>query len=552
MEIKILQDGKVIKVLKEKDPITPLQIFKKHNLTSHYTLAAVKINNSLQNLNTLIKKNCFIEFLDISTREGSLVYKNSLKLVLIRVASEAFQDVKVEVKNSIADGYYIEIYSRFLLTESDTKKLKYKMLELIKKDEKFEVLKTNISEARKIFKNNPTRLQLLKNYNEEKIKIYKFGKIYDFSPEPLLPSTGSLTIFDLKYQPPGLILRFPSKIKPDRMGKFHKQPNLVKIFTEYTRWGNILNLRFVSSLNNAVDNFNINEIILTSEALHENKIFQIAREIYKKRKEKRLILISGPSSSGKTTFSKRLAIQLKVQGLSSLKISLDDYFLDRVDTPLHENGEYDFESIKALDKELIDSHISRLLQYKSVEVPKFNFRNGKREQAGHIEKLPEKDSILIIEGIHGLNDALTPSIDEEIKYKIYVSALTQLNLDNHNRISTSDTRILRRIVRDSHFRGYSAADTLNRWDSIKQGEQKYVFSFQEDSDIMFNSALVYELGVLKKYAIPELQSISSNSPQYSTTQRLIQLLQFFKDIPDDSIPKTSIIREYISGSIFNY
>ena len=265
----------------------------------------------------------------------------------------------------------------------------------------------------------------------------------------------------------------------------------------------------------------------------------------------RIILISGPSSSGKTTFSKRLAIQLKVQGISSMKLSLDNYFLDRTDTPKDEDGDYDFESIDALDKHLINKQIKQLLDGEEIEIPRFNFINGKREQDGQIAKLPP-DHILIIEGIHGLNDALTSLIPNSAKFKIYVSALTQLNLDLHNRISTSDTRILRRIVRDSFFRGYSAEDTLNRWDSINRGEMKYVFSFQEESDVMFNSALVYELGVLKKYAIPELQKVPSKSSQFSAAQRLIKLLRFFYNIPENAIPGTSIIREFISGSIFEY
>lgn len=553
MKIKIKRDHTVIKKITEAKGVTPLEIKEKNKIFADNFITSVKINQILRNLNHPIEEDCELEFIDTKNRLGMLIYKNSLSLVFIRAAHEIFQDVKVEIKHSISDGYYSEIYSRFLITEKDVAKLKQKMEELIAADEPFKGQLLDVSKAKDIFRkqNDKIKLNLLKLYDREKILVYQYGDTYEISSIPLVPSAGFLPIFDLKYLPPGIILRFPSKYNPRKISKYYPQPNLFRIFTEYSRWANILHLSYVSSLNNQIDSYEINDTILISEALHEKKISKIARQIFEQSHERKLILISGPSSSGKTTFAKRLAIQLKAEGLSSLKISLDDYFVNREETPLDKNNEFDFESIGAIDTELVNEQMQKLLQNETVEVPKFNFIKGVREPKGHREKMPE-DGILIVEGIHGLNSQLTHSIPSENKFKIYVSALTQLNLDNHNRIPTSDTRIVRRIVRDSFFRGYSAEDTLRRWDSIQRGERKYVFKFQEESDAMFNSALVYELGVLKKYALPALKKISTKSEQYASAQRLIKFLEFFRTVPENIIPANSIIREFISGSTFDY
>ena len=559
MKIKIIKNGIVKKVVNYKDKTTPLEIIQKMKIKSpkdlpwseKYIITAAKINNNIVSLEKRIETDCTLEILDISTKEGMRVYQDSLSMVLIRAAHELFQNARVKVKHSLADGYYIETFSRFLLTEGDTAKLKRKMKELISSDEKFIMNEVTIQKALKIFANDNIKLNFLKYYSDKKILIYQFGDICDFFNGPLVPSSGYLQIFDLKYVPPGIVLRFPKIDNPDRIGEFQTQPNLLKIFTEYERWGNILDLSYVSTLNQKVEEFQIDEIIQVSEALHEKKIAQIAEDIFQKRNSVRLILITGPSGSGKTTFSKRLAIQLKVNGLSTLMISLDDYFLDRSKTPKDENGDYDFESINSLDKDLVNKHIKYLLNGEEVEIPKYDFFEGKREKLGQKIRLDSK-KILLIEGIHAINDKLSPGLERRNKYKIYVSALTQLNLDNHNRISTSDTRILRRIVRDSFFRGYSAYQTIKRWDSIKAGEQKYVFKFQEESDSMFNSALVYEMGVLKKYAIPALQKVPPESYEYSEAQRLTYLLSFFLNIPENTIPRNSILREFISGSGFEY
>ncbi|MBN2017093.1 MAG: nucleoside kinase [Candidatus Cloacimonetes bacterium] len=551
MEIKIIENGNVSKICSCNKEITPLLLMKKEYIRSEHQIVAAKVDNILCSLEYMITSDCEVEYINLGTREGLRIYQNSLIFIFMRAVHELFERPKIQVKHSLGDGFYIETYSRFLLTESDVEKVQKRMEHLIEEDEPFEPLYLSTRQAYQYFQDDEIKTKMLDYYPGKNILIYKYAELYDFFNGPLVPSSGYCKLFDLRYVPPGLILRFPTVDYPDRVGVFRPLPNLLKIFTEYERWGNILNLSYVSSLNRKVENFEINEIIQISEALHEKKIAEIAEDIHEKRNSGLVVLISGPSASGKTTFVKRLAIQLKVIGLSSLLISLDNYFLDREITPKDNHGEFDFESINALDKELINHHIEQLLIGKMVEVPKYNFRDGKREQHGTKVQMG-KDQVILLEGIHGLNDALTPSIKRKNKYKIYVSALTQLNLDNLNRISTSDTRIIRRIVRDTFFRGYDAEQTIKRWDSIRAGERKFVFSFQEEADVMFNSALVYELGVLKRIAIPELMKITQESEQYSEAQRLINLLSFFVTIPEITIPRNSILREFIKGSDFDY
>lgn len=546
MKISLVKNGAITKSIQCEKGTTALSILKKEPIHSKYIITAARVNNLVVSLLAPIEKDCRLEFLDISTQEGLRVYQDSLVFVLYRAANELFGTSRVEVKHSLADGYYIEIFSRFLLTESDTEKLKERMTALIKEDEPFVRKRMPLYKIAEQFSKNSPTWKLLQHSPQQELTLYQYGSVVSYFVVPLVPSAGFLSIFDIHYLPPGLILRFPTRQHPDRIGTFVHQPNLLKIFTEYERWGEILGVSYVASLNKKVENFEIEEIIQVSEALHEKKIAQIADDIYEKRDSVRVIMISGPSASGKTTFAKRLAIQLKTNGLSSKIVSLDDYFVEREKTPLDKYGRHDYESIDALEKELIDKQISALLAGEEVQIPKYNFIEGKREPWGTPYRL-KKNELLIVEGIHGLNDTLTPSVPAKQKYKIYVSALTQLNLDNLNRISTSDTRIIRRIVRDAFSRGHTPQETLNRWDSIRAGEQKYIFTFQEESDAMFNSALVYELGVLRTYAIPELKKVSPEYPEYSEAQRLIDILSFFHPISEKSIPLNSIIWEFIGN-----
>ena len=392
------------------------------------------------------------------------------------------------------------------------------------------------------------KVKLLRSVNFQEVKLYEINGKYDYFYGTMAYSTGVLKLFDVMYYDEGFILRYPNESSPSLIPPFVEYKKLSKIFYETEKWGNILGVGDVGSLNEKVLDGEIIDIIRVSEALHEKKIAYIA-DMIKAKEDVKLILIAGPSSSGKTTFAKRLGIQLRVNGYIPQSISLDDYFLDREFTPKDENGNYDFETIKALDIELFNKTLEDLFKNETVEIPHFDFKTGKREWKGDMVKLPQ-NGILVVEGIHGLNEELTHYISKDNKFKIYISALTQLNLDNHNRIATTDVRILRRIVRDYLSRGYGGEETLKMWPSIKRGEEKNIFVFQEEADVMFNSTLVYELCILKKYALLELSKIDESSPVYYEALRLKSFLNFFKEVDTKYIPDNSILREFIGGSCF--
>jgi uridine kinase len=392
------------------------------------------------------------------------------------------------------------------------------------------------------------KLALLKHSKNKNLKLYNLCGRYDYFYGQMAYSTGIIGEFEIMYYKPGFILRYPTIHEPKVIPKFNEQKKLAKIFRETEIWGTILNVANVGSLNDIVVSGEMNEMAMITEAFHEKKIANIADQISLKEKVK-IVLIAGPSSSGKTTFTKRLGIQLRVNGLIPIQISLDDYFINRDQTPKDEDGNYDFESIYALDLELFNNNLTELLKGEKVKLPRYDFLTGKRVWSDKEIYIPER-GVLLIEGIHGLNEILTSSIDKENKFKIYISALTQLNLDNHNRIATTDVRIIRRIVRDYLSRGYKAEDTLKMWHSIKKGEEKNIFPFQEEADVMFNSTLVYELCVLKKYALPELKKISEESSVYYEAKRLISFLNFFKTVDEEVVPRNSILKEFIGGSIF--
>ncbi|RLC45554.1 MAG: nucleoside kinase [Candidatus Cloacimonadota bacterium] len=533
--------------------ITPLQVIEKEKISSDTIIVAAKINNELKNLKTSIFEDCKLSFVDLSSPEGVRIYSYSLSFVLVRAVKELYDNAKIVIKHSLSNGLYGEIYSRFLLTAHDAEKISERMKKIIEQDSEFEIINIRKTGAIRIFKRNNQldKVRLLEFLSDDNITIYKNDIYYDYYNELLVPSTGYLKKFELRYYPPGVILRYPDFRTPGEIPPFVNQVHLFNIFNEYERWGQILNIDSVSAINEKVRDFKITEMIRVAEALHEKKIVYIADKIEGLKKRIKLILISGPSASGKTTFAKRLSIHLKVNGMHPVSISLDDYFVDRDKTPLDENGEHNFEDLHAIDIELVNQNLIDLFAGKEVEIPKFSFTKGKREKKGQYLKI-SPDQVILIEGIHGLNDELTSEIDRENKFKIYVSALTHLNIDDHNRIATNDNRIIRRIVRDSQFRAHSTLDTIRRWESVRKGEEKYVFPFQEEVDVMFNSVLVYELGVLRRYAIPLLKEIDNSVSEYSEAQRLIRLLSYFKDIPEEEIPRNSIIREFISGSGFNY
>ncbi|NBI05322.1 nucleoside kinase [Senegalia massiliensis] len=425
------------------------------------------------------------------------------------------------------------------------------MNKIIKSDLPIERLVMKTSEANKIFKEQgmKDKLQLAKYREKDNIHVYKLDGYYDKFYGYLAPSTGYIKSFDLKYYHPGIVLQYPRKEFNYQIPEFEEQNKLAQIFKESEKWVKILELENVASLNEKIMNKEIPEIVRISEAFHEKKIANIADKICDDKKIK-IILIAGPSSSGKTTFAQKLYTQLRINGKRPISLSIDDYFVNREDTPLDEEGNYDFESIEAVDIKKFNNDLINLLDGKKVDIPKFDFIEGKREIKIKDFSI-EKDQLIIIEGIHGLNEKLTNKIPHMYKYKIYISALTQLNIDNHNRIHTTDNRLIRRIVRDSMYRGRTAEGTLELWKSVRRGEERNIFPYQEEADIMFNSALVYELAILRKYAEPLLQKIDRSSIYFAEAKRLLKFLMYFKIIRnDDIIPSTSILKEFIGGSAY--
>ncbi|MBW9147829.1 nucleoside kinase [Clostridium sp. CM028] len=525
-------------------------IIKKNNLVSDFPVVLGKINNKFYELGSTIAHGGDFELVDITSRIGTMAYVRTLQFVLIKAISELFPEAKISIEHSLSKGLFGEIHKTLALDIDDIYDIKSRMSEIIKADIPIRKIAFSKERAVEIFTqyDMQDKVKLLKYVTGKEIKLYELDGRYDYFYGPMAYSTGILKIFDLMYYEPGFILRYPTNDEPDRIPKFYKHEKLAKVFYEAAQWGEILSVGSVGALNNEVVNGDIVNLIRVAEALHEKKIAYIADMIYKREKVK-LVLIAGPSSSGKTTFSKRLGIQLRVNGLIPIFISLDDYFINREITPRDESGEYDFESIYALDLELINKDLKLLLEGKETEVPSFNFKTGKREWHGNKIKMPE-NGVMIVEGIHGLNEILTSSISKDSKFKIYISPLTQLNLDDHNRISTTDVRMTRRIVRDYLSRGYGVEDTLKMWPSIKRGEEKNIFVFQEQADAMFNSSVVYELCVLKKFALAELNKVGEESPVYYEASRLRSFLNFFKDVDKDLVPDNSIIREFTGGSCF--
>lgn len=509
------------------------------------------VNGKPEELTSAIYEDCDIVPINIKDPFGARVYARSLIFVLVRAVSELFPGSRVTIEHSLGKGLYGELYSNKKLCQQDIDDIKKRMREIIESDEAIEKYTFSKDEAAKIFEDQGMKgkLRLLKYIPEEKIHLYKCGDVYDYFYGNMVPSTGYLKLFDLILYDPGFILRYPNEESPFSIQEFKPLPKLSKVFREAEEWAKILDVVDIGSLNEKVDNGEIKDFILVAEALHEKKIANIADRIYENKDRIKIVLIAGPSSSGKTTFSKRLSVQLRVLGLKPHPISLDDYFLERDKTPRTKDGSYDFENVNALDLDLFNRHLTQLLEGEEVELPLFNFVTGKREKSGKRFRM-DKDSILVIEGIHGLNELLTSSVPRENKYKIYISALTQLNIDDHNRIPTTDVRVLRRIVRDNMSRGRDAETTLISWPMVRAGEEKYIFPYQEDADVMFNSALDYEMCVLKNHAEKLLDSIGKNSQVYVEAKKLKIFLSYFRTAPDELVPHNSIIREFIGGSYF--
>jgi uridine kinase len=514
-------------------------------------IVAARVDNEIRDLQFRILTDCKVEFLDLHTDSGIKVYQRSLTFVMIAAVHELFPQGEVTVEHSLSKGLYCELHIGEDITSDHLATLTRRMQEIIKENRLITMKSIPIAEAVELFKatGQIEKVKHLQQLKRKNVRVYYCGNVYDYFYGTMAPSTGQLKIFELRQHASGFILRFPEKEAPDKLPEFVPQHKLSEIFLEAERWGSILECGYVATLNEYVEDGKINDIMRVAEALHEKKIAHIA-DFVAQHKEVRVILVAGPSSSGKTTFAQRLTVQLKVNGMRPVALSLDNYFVDRERTPKDEKGAYDFEAIEAIDLELFNEQLCRILNGEAVSVPSFNFLTGQREYRGNIIQITENQP-LIIEGIHGLNERLTAAVAREHKVKIYISALTQLSIDNHNRIPTTDGRLIRRIVRDNQFRSHDALTTLNMWQSVRRGEERNIFPFQEEADIMFNSALIYELGVLKKYAEPLLEKITSDQAAYSEATRLLKFLTYFQRIDDCEIPLNSILREFIGQSCFH-
>lgn len=510
-------------------------------------IALASIDNKLQELTTVVNKNCKIKFLDTNNSDGFRVYSRTLTLIFIMACEELYKDCKVSIEHSLANGLYCEVHTDRLLNEQDKDNIKAKMNEIIGFN--YPIIKSilNKEEAIQFFNdiNMHERAELLKYKEHDDIKIYRCNNHIDHFYGHMMPSTGYIKTFDIIKYEGGFILFGPREEDKTKVREFIPQPKLSNVYLEMEKWSNLMGVDTVLSLNQIVESNQYGELIRIVEALQEKKIGQIADII--RQENKRIILIAAPSSSGKTSFAHRLCIHLKVNNLNPVPISLDDYFVDRDDTPLDEFGNFDFESIYAVDLQRFNSDLKDLLDGKEVDIPKFDFVQGKRVKGKKLKI--EKNQPIILEGIHGLNPMLTSSIPDKEKFKIYLSVLTQINLDNHNRIPTTDLRLIRRIVRDNQFRGHNATRTILNWESVRRGEKQNIFPYQEEADIIFNSSCVYELAILKSYVKPLLEAINRDSEAYSEANRLLKFIQYFVQLDDTSdLPPTSIIREFIGGS----
>ena len=509
-------------------------------------------NNKVKSLNHRVHEDSNIELLDYTNKEGKRVYVRGALYIMAKAFKEEYPEAKLTVNYQLSNSMYCVI-DNMEITDEMINKVKSKMKEIIEKDLEITKVVMSQDEARKFYEKEKNKtgilLQLNKKEETDKISLYYCEDYYNYFFGVMPVSTGVVKIFDLVKYKDGFLIKYPSREEPNKLAQFRETKKLLSTLNEYDEIYKILKIDTVNRLNKRIEEDKGKETIILSEALHEKKISDIADKIVNNKSTK-MVLIAGPSSSGKTTFANRLGIQLMLNGKRPVTISVDNYFVEREDNPRDEFGNYDFECLEALDVELLNNHIKRLLAGEEVEMPTFNFTNGHKEYNGNTIRLDSND-ILVMEGIHCLNDKLTMSIPREQKYKVYISDLTVLNLDYYNNISTTDTRLIRRIVRDNNFRGYSALQTIKTWYSVNRGESKYIFPYQEEADTMFNSSLIYELSVLKDYAIPLLKEIDNSNPECAEATRLINLLKYFDSIPDKYIPKTSLIREFIGGSAFN-
>ena len=522
-----------------------------------YPIIAAHVNYKVENLDFLLYKPKDVEFLDASSPSGMRVYVRTLGMVLACAVNELFPEMDLRVEHPISKGYYCTLQwhtDKATMPEDEKEPLiaaiKERMKQIVAENRPIEEEEKQTKEVIKMFAerfNNES--SIFETLGNPYCRYFRMGNFIDYYSNVLLPSSGYITLFDIEPFKDGMLVRIPNRTNPLILEDSIQQEKMFSIFQEYNRWNKLLHINNVSDFNVACNAKKSFELIKLAEALHEKKIAQIADAIAEKRPK--IVFISGPSSSGKTTFSKRLQIQLLVDGIKPEVLSMDDYFVNRVDTPKDENGEYDFETVKAVDLPFFQQQMHELLDGKEVALPTYDFTKGERVFKGNKLKL-QKDSVLVIEGLHALNPCVLPDVDKSLTFKIFVSALTTINIDNHNWIPTTDIRLLRRVVRDYKYRGFSAKETIARCPSVIRGEMKWVYPFQEEADVMFNSALIFEFAVLKRHAEPILQEVPKFCEEYTEAHRLLKFLQYFVPIPEREIPPTSFLREFVGGSSFRY
>ena len=531
---------------------TLFDVFSAFDLKMTHGPVSARVNNKVEGMHYRVYNSKDVEFLDMASSSGSRAYTRTLFFVLCKAVQDIYPNTDVVIDIPVSNGFYVDIRLGRPVVEEDVNILRRRMQEII--DAKMPIRRYMVptEDAIALFqeKGDVEKVKLLKTSGSIYTTYYKIGEYVDFYYGTLLTNTSGLYLFGLEKYYDGMLLRIPSLKDPDKLGEMTKQDKMFDIFKEHHCWQDILGIRTVGDFNQAIDAGHATDIINISEALQEKKIAQIAEDIANRQGVK-LVLLAGPSSSGKTTSCKRLSIQLAVNGLKPLQISLDDYFVDRDRTPKDDNGEYDFESIYALNLDLLNEQFNALFRGEEVELPKYDFPSGKSVKSGKKLKM-EPNNVLVVEGIHALNPELTAHIPQEQIYRVYASALTTILLDNHNYIPTTDNRLLRRIIRDYKYRGVSAQETIHRWPSVRAGENKWIFPYQENADAMFNTAMLYELSVLKMQAEPLLQQVPENCEEHAEAYRLLKFLKYFKGIPYNNLPPTSLLREFLGGSSFHY
>ena len=531
---------------------TLFDIFSAFDLKMTHGPVSARVNNKVEGMHYRVYNSKDVEFLDMTSSSGSRAYTRTLFFVLCKAVQDIYPATDVVIDIPVSNGFYVDIRLGRPVVDEDVNIIRRRMQEII--DARMPIRRFTVptEEAVALFleKGDLEKVKLLKTSGSIYTTYYKIGDYVDYYYGTLLTNTSQLYLFGLEKYYDGMLLRIPSLKNPDVLGEMPRQDKMFEIFKEHHRWQSILGIRTVGDFNQAIDANHATDIINISEALQEKKIAKIAEEIAN-RKGVKLVLLAGPSSSGKTTSCKRLSIQLAVNGLKPLQISLDDYFVDREKTPKDASGEYDYESIYALDLDLINEQFNALFRGEEVELPKYDFQSGKSKKSGNKLKMTD-NNVLVVEGIHALNPELTAHIPQEQIFRVYASALTTILLDNHNYIPTTDNRLLRRIIRDYKYRGVSAQETIHRWPSVRAGENKWIFPFQENADAMLNTAMLYELAVIKMQAEPLLQQVPENCEEYAEAYRLLKFLKYFKGIPYNNLPPTSLLREFLGGSSFHY